>query len=90
MKIIIFKEKHGDRHFSFSNDQELKLIAEFIVRERHDEGWYEDEEGAPMLVKALAGDGATALKLLQSRNDYDYEYERFEIVEPETAEGLKL
>lgn len=87
MSILILKEKHGDRHFSFSDDKELQLLASYIVRERHEEGWYDSALGAT-LAYALEGNNKAALTFLRGRQDY--EYEDFEIVEPETVKGLKL
>lgn len=89
-KLIIFKEKHGDRHFSFHNQTDLELVAAFIVRERTDDGWYcdtENEDQLYYLKKFVGGDERAAVKLLYARERY--EYEGFEIVEPEIVKGVK-
>ncbi len=86
MSVLILKEKHCERYYSFSTAEELGLLAALIVRERNKEGWYEDTSDPKLLAKALAGDNKAALKLLRNRDDY--EYEGFEIVEPGTVETL--
>lgn len=88
-RLIVFKEKHGDRHFGYNTRQDLLLTAEFIVRERHDEGWYEDEPKPHLLLEALKGNEA-AMQFLNYRHDQGHEYEQFEIIEPETVEGVTL
>lgn len=85
MSLIIFKEKHGDRYFNFTTEKELHLIARFIIRERHEDGWYEGTKKNILLAMALEGDGASALRFLHDHDRTDYEYESLEIVEPETV-----
>lgn len=89
MKILILKDKHGDRYFSYSNEHELHLVAAFIVRERFDDGWYEDikesRSAAALLEKAIDGDNRAAFALIGRRNDYEYGYE---LVDTETVEGV--
>lgn len=88
MSILVLKEKHGDRHFSFNTPEELRLLAAHIVRERQKEGYfYEDAQHDKLLIQALKGDNQAALRFLHNRSDY--EYEGIETVEPETLETLK-
>jgi len=39
-RILIFKEKHGDRYFLVSTEEEMKLICKKIFEERDAQGWY--------------------------------------------------
>jgi hypothetical protein len=89
MKLLILKEKHGDRHFSFNTEAELHLVARFIVSERIDEDCYIDEQNNKILGNlnkvTLYNDGAAALRVLDARSDW--EYEGYEIIETESIEG---
>lgn len=41
MKILIFKEKHGNRYFDASTVEAIDKACKKILRERLNEGWYE-------------------------------------------------
>lgn len=86
MRLLILKEKDGARHFSFNDDHEFELLANYIIRERHDEGWYENPESLHLLQRALKGNLRDSVKFLFGRKDF--EYEDFYVIEPETVEGL--
>jgi hypothetical protein len=90
MSLLILKEKHGDRYFSFSDEKEFGLLALYIVRERNEEGWYDglNEKGVQLKGNALQGDATAAIAILSSRTGC--EYEDYEIGEPQTVKGLKL
>ena len=40
MKIMVFREKHGNRFFTFSTEEEKWLIACHVAKERLAEGWW--------------------------------------------------
>jgi hypothetical protein len=42
MNLLIFKEKHSDRYFSFSTDEEKYRIACEVARDRLLDGWWYD------------------------------------------------
>lgn len=88
MKLLILKEKHGDRYFSFTDDREFSLLARFIVSERFDEGLYEDggAKTEELLKKATPYDLQTYVTLLWHRAKY--EYEGFDIEEAPSIEEL--
>ena len=90
MKLLILKEKHGDRYFSYTTQAELHLIARFVVAEHNEEGYYDDEERVKVLANlnrvTLHDDGEAALRVLEAR--CTYEYEGFELDETETVPGV--
>lgn len=85
MNILILKEKHGERYFTYNTAEERHLIARFIVSERMEEGYYEDEQNKSVLANLkkvlLDGDGKAAFQVLDARSRG--EYEGFEIVTAE-------
>lgn len=90
MKLLILKEKHGERYFSYTTQEELHLLARFIVSERIEENWYEDESNKRVLADldrvVKSGDGKAAWNVLQARSQW--EYEGFEIEEPTTIKDI--
>lgn len=79
VRILVLHEKHGDRLFDVSTSEMLDAAALAIVKERLDEGWYDDEDAARA---ALLG-GDRALQFLRGRRRA--EYEGFDLVTPEVA-----
>lgn len=51
LKIVVLKEKHCPRYYSFETNEEFEELALGILKERYKEGWYESLEG---LKKSLA------------------------------------
>jgi hypothetical protein len=42
MNLLIFREKHGDRYFTYSTEEEKWLVACHVAKERLEEGWWYD------------------------------------------------
>lgn len=40
MKIMVLREKHGHRYYSFENKEEYEELALGVLKERYNEGWY--------------------------------------------------
>lgn len=40
MNLLIFREKHGDRYFSYSTEEEKWLVSCQVAKERLEEGWW--------------------------------------------------
>ena len=55
-QIVIFREKHGDRHFVVHTMQELEKVALKIVLERNEEGWYSFDNELPKEPKVTIED----------------------------------
>jgi len=50
MNLLIFKEKHGDRYFSFSTEEEKWLIACEVAKDRLRDGrWYDTTPSSDQL-----------------------------------------
>lgn len=87
-RVVIFKEKHGNRVMKASDVYELERSMLTVVEERYDEGWYYNwDEGdlqtqwgnrARCIVEE--GDGAEAVKLCYERQDHEYEGFEFSYV----------
>lgn len=73
MKIVIFKEKHGDRHFDISTPDRRLRVFETVLKDRFEVGWYPD-----LKIDKVLGD-KMAERFLTVRKKY--EYEDFEIVD---------
>lgn len=79
-KIIVFKEKHGNRYFDASTDEKVQAVALKIFNERLKEGyWYMDIEQRHQKYfnQAKDGNAKSALIFLQGRSNSSYEYEMF-------------
>ena len=88
-KLLIFKEKDGERYFSYNTHEEFLMLCEFVVRERNSQQFYYENltvKDAKLLSAALLGDRKAAWALLVSRDHY--EYERYDLVETEQVEGV--
>ena len=88
-QIVVFKEKHGDRHFIVHNRGELEKVALKIVLERNEEGWYSFEYEKPtepkMSVedaKKLGMDGVVAA-VEREWSNYKYSKKQYD-------DGIKL
>ena len=46
-KLLILKEKHCNRYFHVTNERTLFRIAIEVLRERYEEGWYQDDPRTP-------------------------------------------
>jgi len=54
-RILVFKEKHGERYFSAATHEQIGRACLKILKERLKEGWYgTDEKGIPPLELELA------------------------------------
>jgi hypothetical protein len=83
MRMIRFREKHGDRIFVFSNSREKQLILAQVAQDRLAEGyWYDDENGSEQvdLLKPTAhlSDAERIGQLLEklfdpSKREWEYE-----------------
>jgi len=40
LKILIAKEKHGDRYFDASTEEALWRASHYILKQRYEQGWY--------------------------------------------------
>ncbi len=60
--ILIFKEKHGDRHFRAADLQEYLKVCLFIVRERIEEEWYHTIDAEDVVVPELSKAQLTSMK----------------------------
>jgi len=71
MKIIILKEKYGDRYLEWSDDKNIKeAIASKILNDRISQGWFTDEEQKEISEAMLKN---KCLSLLSERSEYEYE-----------------
>ena len=90
MEIIMFKEKHSNRYFAFSSEEELKKIFLKILKERKKEGYFIGDYLHSEKVYSLIKEGENCkIQELKSffNNRVDYEYEYYEIVK---VEEIKL
>lgn len=72
MRILVLKEKHGDRYFQAgSTPEELEAVAAMIVRERLADGyWYLDQD----VGKAQAAlERGKSMDWLRARSRHEYE-----------------
>jgi len=83
MKIIMFREKHSNRYFTFNSEEELKEIFLKILKERLKEGYFSEDylhrDKADLLIKEGKNCKLLHLKFFFN-NRSDYEYESYEIV----------
>ena len=89
MKILIFKEKHGERYFVSEHGQFDRVFLK-MFKERNKNGWYEIRDPADKHAFKIATDEghpkqAKAAKVFMI-NRCDYEYEGFESVTDEKIE----
>lgn len=83
MRMIRFREKHGDRIFVFSTGLEKQLILAQVAQDRLAEGyWYDDENGSDQVdllrLAAHLSDAERIGKLLQklfdpSKREWEHE-----------------
>jgi len=71
--VMVLNEEAGDRHFGYSTEEELCLIAAHIVRERYKAGLYDDTPLPLLLNMALNESNKAALVFLGSRSAYPHE-----------------
>jgi hypothetical protein len=78
--IVIFHEKHGDRHFIVNTMQELEKVALKIVLERNEEGWYSFDYDQPVEPKVSVEDakklGMASVVAAVEREWSDYKYSK--------------
>lgn len=90
--VLIFKEKHGDRHFHLRGDtlrEDRVKVFQKVFKERDtDEHWYFPEAMSSserrFYCLAKEGDQKALLTFMESR--IDYEYESWELVELQEVE----
>jgi hypothetical protein len=82
-QIVVFKEKHGDRHFIVNTRQELEKVALKIVLERNDEGyWYDFSSKEPVEPKIKKEDAEKfgdniANAITREWKDYEYSVKQY-------------
>ena len=78
--IVIFHEKHGDRHFIVNTMQELEKVALKIVLERNEEGWYSFDYDQPVEPKVSVEEakklGMAGVVAAVEREWSDYKYNK--------------
>ena len=89
MKVIIFKEKHGDRIFISENEDIHKVFLK-IFKERNNARNYElrDPGNAKFYEVACNDEHSEQARAAHLFMQYraDYEYEGFDITNPETLD----
>jgi len=81
LKILIVKEKHGDRYFDASTDEALWRASHYILKRRHEEGWYVEwtlkngKQGMNDFIAQKLTEEPSKIHwlLLQKRNGGEYE-----------------
>src|SRR5712691_5287667 len=78
-RIIIFREKHGERIFLVETEEKLRAVALKIVTERYNEGyWYENPEApekpAAMLLTAEQLDVLSGTSVRRAAEDEIQKY----------------
>lgn len=76
-KIIIFKEKHGNRYFDASTEKLRNAACLEIIKERFDEFWYDYDNEKPSAKNVLTEDQIAQLptenlKIQETRKRKDY------------------
>ncbi len=54
-RIIIFKEKHGNRYFDASTEEKLHIAALKVLKERFESGWYYEPEEPQGVEEEITG-----------------------------------
>lgn len=78
-KLLVAREKHGDRYFYIGDTPMLHRVALMLLKERLDESWYDNGDDVTGMDLAVIKtsvhqkDGATAWKILQEHRHYEYE-----------------
>jgi hypothetical protein len=47
IRVVVFKEKHGERYFLIRNQEDFAAAALTLIKDRHDQGWFRYLEGKP-------------------------------------------
>ena len=47
IRVVVFKEKHGERYFLIRNQEDFAAAALTLIKDRHDQGWFRYLEGRP-------------------------------------------
>ena len=71
--LIVFKEKHSDRHFQFQNKEELQKIFFLIFKERLEENYYPNVFIDWLKEMLDNKDYQKIEQLIYDRKDYEYE-----------------
>lgn len=83
-KILIAKEKQGDRIFDISTPELRKKVFLKLVREREKDNWYSEWDLQNKLIEeAIKGNASSAEKVILFRSRDGYEYEEVEEIKPE-------
>lgn len=76
-RFFVFKEKHGTRYYDASTMKRAHGAALQVLKDRTEEGWYEDyelDDPKSQAESILAQqDGNAALDFLSCRSDGEYE-----------------
>ena len=77
MRILIAKEKHGDRYLDASTDELLETSSRKLIRERLDDVWYtevkDQDEAKRILDHTEHNPKKTAWRFLQRMSNGEYE-----------------
>lgn len=87
--IVVFKEKHGDRHFIVKNQTELNKVALKIVLEREEEGWYDFDYEKPVEPKMTVEDAAK-LGMAGVKDAVEREWSSYKYSKKQYEEGIQL
>ena len=71
--LIVFKEKHCDRHFQFKDKEELDKIFFLIFEERMKENYYPNVFVGWLLEMLHKKDNQKIREFMYGRVDYEYE-----------------
>jgi hypothetical protein len=55
-RILVAKEKYGDRYFDVTTDEQLDKVALFLLKSRFDEGYWYPEPNPPEALDFSASD----------------------------------
>lgn len=82
-KILIAYEKHGNRVFDISTEQQKFDVYFKLFNERRKEGLYYDliNVKSRYYAEAIKGNALSAIRILQIRHSYEYERVEEKIVE---------
>ena len=74
MKLIIFREKHSDRHFSYETKEDLDKIFFKIFKERVDGDYYYDNSLKEYFKELIKSKNYIKIRRIMSdRESYEYE-----------------
>lgn len=78
MQYVMFKEKHGNRIFLFTNEEEFHDVLLYVFRARLSEGyWYETADLDNGKINKNNPERIKVAKFMKSRTTSEYEgYER--------------